>query len=101
MVRQPQPQMRPTLRLLPVIGPWNFPMARLFSLHQYRWAVCALVAAGLAGCASPRNDSGWMGTTLESLGITKPVSPRMDGELAARVPTSRRVRLRLHAAPLV
>jgi type VI secretion system protein VasD len=76
-------------------------MTRPLSFFQSRWALCALVAAGLTGCASPRDDSSWVDKTLESLGITKPISAETAGELAAKLPKSRRVKLRLYAAPLM
>jgi type VI secretion system protein VasD len=60
--------------------------------------MCAFIAAHLAGCASSREDIGWVGKTMESLGIAKPNSPDAAGESATRLPRARQVRLRLHAA---
>jgi type VI secretion system protein VasD len=76
-------------------------MPRLFSLRHARSTAFAFICLGIGGCASSRDDIGWVGKTMESLGITKPTTSEMAGELAARVPKSRQVTLRLHAAPLM
>ena len=76
-------------------------MPRLFSLRHARSTAFAFICLGIGGCASSPDDMGWVGKTMESLGITKSTTSEMAGELAARVPKSRQVTLRLHAAPLM
>ncbi len=74
---------------------------RLFSFRHARWALHVLLAAGLAGCASARDDTGWVGKAMESLGISQPPAPNAAHERAARIARSRQVTLRLHAAALM
>jgi type VI secretion system protein VasD len=76
-------------------------MPRVLSFRHARSAAYCFITASLAGCATSSDGSGWVGKTLESFGIVQSAAPGTTSELPGKMPKSRQITLRLHAAPLV